>query len=76
MYCFTANLKGVSVELLSITTDESRNVIDISQLLLSVRGVNSDFEVSEELACVHMSGATKGGVGVGVGVGGEYCCRI
>jgi len=60
--------------LLSITIDESRNVVDTSQLLLSVRGVISDFEVSEELARVHMSGATKGGVRVGVG--GEYCCRI
>jgi hypothetical protein len=47
-----------------MTIDESRNVTDTSQLLLSVRGVNSDFEISEELACVHMSGATKGGVGV------------
>ena len=50
--------------MLSITIDESRNVIDTTQLLLSVRGVNSDFEISEELACVHMSGAIKGGGGV------------
>ena len=43
----------------SVAFDESVDVSDTSQLLLFIRGIYANFEITEELACVHsMHGTT------------------
>ena len=40
-------------EFFSIALDESTDVPDTSQLLLFIRGININFDITEELASVH-----------------------
>ena len=48
-------------EFFSIALDESTDVSDTSQLLLFIRGININFDITEELASVHsMHGTTTG----------------
>ncbi|CAI9716044.1 transcription factor II-I repeat domain-containing 2-like [Octopus vulgaris] len=45
----------------SVALDESIDVSDTSQLLLFIRGINANFEITEELVSVHsMHGTTTG----------------
>ena len=45
----------------SVALDESVDVSDTSQLLLFIRGINANFEITEELASLHsMHGTTTG----------------
>lgn len=56
-------MKGVckDFEWFSIALDESTDVSDLAQVLLFVRGVNSEFKITEELADVHsMEGRVTG----------------
>ena len=53
--------KAREFECFSVALDESTDVSDTSQLLLFVRGVNVNFQITEELASVHsMHGTTTG----------------
>lgn len=48
-------------EWFSLALDESTDILDTSQLLLFIRGIDKDFKVTEELASVHsMHGTTTG----------------
>ena len=45
----------------SITMDESTDINDTAQLLLFIRGVDEDFAITEELACMRsLKGTTAG----------------
>ncbi|GBN63116.1 General transcription factor II-I repeat domain-containing protein 2A [Araneus ventricosus] len=45
----------------SIAMDESTDINDTSQLVLFIRGVDENFEITEELACMRsLKGTTKG----------------
>ncbi|GBO08028.1 General transcription factor II-I repeat domain-containing protein 2A [Araneus ventricosus] len=45
----------------SIAMDESTNINDTAQLVLFIRGVDENFEITEELACMRsLKGTTKG----------------
>ncbi|GBL90748.1 General transcription factor II-I repeat domain-containing protein 2A [Araneus ventricosus] len=45
----------------SIAMDESTDINDIAQLVLFIRGVDENFEITEELACMRsLKGTTKG----------------
>ncbi|CAM5112317.1 unnamed protein product [Natator depressus] len=46
-------MKRLRSEWFSLTLDESTDISDTSQLLLFIRRVSSNFEVTEELASVH-----------------------
>ncbi|GBO31930.1 General transcription factor II-I repeat domain-containing protein 2 [Araneus ventricosus] len=48
-------------KLCSIAMDESTDINDTAQLVLFIRGVDENFEISEELACMRsLKGTTKG----------------
>ncbi|GBN22918.1 General transcription factor II-I repeat domain-containing protein 2A [Araneus ventricosus] len=45
----------------SIAMDESNDINDTAQLVLFIRGVDENFEITEELACMRsLKGTTKG----------------
>ena len=53
--------KAGKFECFSVALDESVDVSDTSQLLLFIRGINANFEITEDLASVHsMHGTTTG----------------
>ena len=53
--------KGKRFEYFSIACDESTDITDCVQLLVFVRGIDSDFQITEELIGVRsIHGTTKG----------------
>ena len=53
--------KARNFQLYSLALDESTDVCDTSQLLVFIRGVDSEFNVTQELASVHSMHSTVTG---------------
>lgn len=49
-------------ERFSIALDESTDTSDAAQVLLFIRGINSDFQITEELVRVHSMENTESGI--------------
>ena len=54
-------MDGLKFNFFSIAVDESTDVTDTAQLAIFIRGLNSDFVITEELLCVQsMKDTTTG----------------